>query len=157
MNQSRRVFLKGSLAGSMVAVAAGAGLLAPRAVLAAWPEAAFEAKSMEAAMQAVVGDVTPASNDDVKIKAPDIAENGSVVPITVDCALADIDVISVLARENARPLCVNYHMTDGVDGYVSTRIKMGKTSEVMAVVKTKDGKMFSAKKSVKVTLGGCGG
>ena len=156
MEKSRRVFLKGTLAGSMVAVAAGAGLLTPGAVLAAWPAAAFEAKSVKDAMTALVGTDQSQESADITIKAPDIAENGSVVPITVETAMQNLQSIGVLASENALPLAVLYEMTGSMDGYVSTRIKMGKTSDVVAVVRAGD-KVFTTTKSVKVTLGGCGG
>jgi sulfur-oxidizing protein SoxY len=156
MNQARRIFLKNTLAGSLLTVAAGAGLLSPRLVLAAWPEKAFEARSIDDAVKALVGSSDATDSTDVKVKAPDIAENGSVVPITVESSLAGIEAINVMVLENARPLAVSYNMTDGVAGYVATRIKMGKTSDVIAIVKA-GGKLHRATKAVKVTLGGCGG
>lgn len=156
MNQSRRVFLKGTLTGSLFAVAVGAGLLRPRAVLAAWPKAAFEAESIDEAMKALTGmDSVPASPE-VMIKAPDIAENGSVVPITVSTEMPQLESISVLVKANARPLCVTFNMTESMEGFASTRVKMGKTSDVIAIVKA-GGQVYSATKPVKVTLGGCGG
>ncbi|MGD8484273.1 MAG: thiosulfate oxidation carrier protein SoxY, partial [Thioalkalispiraceae bacterium] len=79
----RRTFLKGSLAGSAVAVAVGAGLLSPRAVLAAWPKSAFEAKNVQDAMNGLFGSAQSAPSSDINIKAPDIAENGAVVPVSV--------------------------------------------------------------------------
>jgi len=156
MNQARRIFLKNTLAGSLLTVAAGAGLLSPRMVLAAWPEKAFEARSIDDAVKALVGSSDATDSTDVKVKAPDIAENGSVVPITVESSLTGIEAINVMVVENARPLAVSYNMTDGVAGYVATRIKMGKTSDVIAIVKA-GGKLHRATKAVKVTLGGCGG
>jgi sulfur-oxidizing protein SoxY len=155
MKTSRRIFLKGTLAGSMVAVAAGAGMLVPTRVLAAWSSAAFESKDMNTAIKELTG-TTETVAGNVKVKAPDIAENGSVVPITVESDLESIESISIFAKANVYPLAVNYDMTDAMSGYVSTRIKMGKTSEVVAIIKA-GGKVYSAKKSVKVTLGGCGG
>ena len=156
MNMKRRTFLKGTLAASTVGMAVGAGLLTPRAVLAAWPKAAFEAKSVAEAMQDLVGTDTAAEGD-IKIKAPDIAENGAVVPITIDTDMKGVQSISILAKENASPLTCSYQLAANTDPFVSTRIKMGKTSDVIAVVKTGDGKVYSAKKEVKVTIGGCGG
>jgi sulfur-oxidizing protein SoxY len=156
MNQSRRIFLKNTLAASLLTVAAGAGLLTPRLVLAAWPEKAFDAKSIDDAVKALVGSMDISDSKDVKIKAPDIAENGSVVPITVESSLANIEAMNVMVLTNARPLAVHYNMTNGVAGYAATRIKMGKTSDVIAIVKA-DGKLHRATKGVKVTLGGCGG
>lgn len=156
MNMKRRTFLKGTLAAGTVSMAVGAGLLTPRAVLAAWPKAAFEAKSVAEAMQGIVG-TDQASGGDITIKAPDIAENGAVVPITVDTGISGVRSISILAEQNASPLTSAYQLADNTQPFISTRIKMGKTSDIIAVVKTGDGKVYSAKKEVKVTIGGCGG
>lgn len=156
MNMKRRVFLKGSLASGMVAVAVGAGLVSPRQVLAAWPKAAFEAKDVNAAMKGVVGtDLAPAS-DAIKLDAPDIAENGAVVPVKVTANMDGVESITLMAEQNQTPLVASFNLTGGAQGYISTRIKMGKTSNVIAVVKA-GGKVYSARKEVKVTIGGCGG
>ena len=156
MNMKRRVFLKGSLASGMVAVAVGAGLVSPRQVLAAWPKDAFEAKNVSDAMNGVVGtDLAPAS-DAIKLDAPDIAENGAVVPVKVTANMDGVESITILAEKNQTPMIASFNMAAGTQGYISTRIKMGKTSNVIAVVKA-GGKVYSARKEVKVTIGGCGG
>ncbi len=152
----RRSFLKGTLAGSAVAVAVGAGLLSPRAVLAAWPKAAFEAKSVNDAMKGLFGSADNTPSGDIKIKAPDIAENGAVVPVSVSTSLGKVDSIAVIAEKNGTPLASNFRLGASAIPNVSTRIKMGKTSDVIAVVKA-NGKAYSARKNVKVTIGGCGG
>jgi len=152
----RRSFLKGSLAGSTLAVAAGAGLLTPVQVLAAWPKAAFAAKDVPDAIKGVVGTDTTKASSDIKIKAPDIAENGAVVPVSVETTMAGVDSITILVAKNTTPLTANFHLAKNCKGYVSTRIKMGKTSDVIAVVKAGKG-VYSARKEVKVTIGGCGG
>lgn len=158
MNNSRRVFLRGTIASSLVAVAAGSGLLVPGKVLAAaWPEAAFGAKNQKDALKALVGSASIVDSKQVRIKAPAIAENGAVVPITVSADFDNLESISLMALENAMPLVVSFKMTKGVNSSVSTRIKMGKTSDVVALARTTDGKVYSTKASVKVTLGGCGG
>lgn len=156
MNANRRLMLKGATATGALAIAAGAGLLAPRAVLAAWPKAAFDAENVEDALNAAMGGSDAAASGDIKIKAPDIAENGAVVPITISTKLEGVESISLIAKENPSPLTSSFVMGAGAVGFVSTRIKMGKTSEVIAVVKA-DGKLLSASKEVKVTIGGCGG
>ena len=152
----RRTFLKGSMAGSAVAVAVGAGLLTPQSVLAAWPKAAFESKGVDKTMTALLGSTDTTASKDIKIKAPDIAENGAVVPVSVTAGQSGIESIAILAAANASPLCASFDMSSSAEGYVSTRIKMGKTSKVIAVVKA-GGKVYSASKDVKVTIGGCGG
>lgn len=157
MNMKRRTFLKGTLAGSLVGIAAGAGLLRPSAVLAEdWPKQAFDAKTMDEAMKALYGGEAPAASNEIEIKAPQIAENGAVVPVTVSTTLKDVDQISIIAKENPSPLTSSYILAKNTEPYVATRIKMGKTSDVVAVVKS-GGKLFSASKEVKVTIGGCGG
>jgi sulfur-oxidizing protein SoxY len=92
---------------------------------------------------------------DIKIKAPDIAENGSVVPVTISTGLSNVESITILAESNGTPLVGSFDLS-GAEAYVSTRIKMAKTGNVIAVVKS-GGKMYSGKKEVKVTIGGCGG
>ena len=152
----RRTFLKGSLASSTVAIAVGAGLISPSTVLAAWPKAAFSAKNMQDALTAVaLGGKASASNK-IKLKAPDIAENGAVVPVTVSTSIPGITDIAIIVEKNGTPLAANFKLSGSSKGFVATRIKMGKTSNVIAVVKA-GGKSYSARKDVKVTIGGCGG
>jgi sulfur-oxidizing protein SoxY len=152
----RRVFLKGTLASSAVAVAVGAGLLSPRKVMAAWPTNAFEAKSVQAALQGALGGDLTSPSDAIEIKAPEIAENGAVVPVTVSTKLPNPDLITLLAEGNQTPLAATFTLAANANGMVATRIKMGKTSNVIAVVRS-GGKLYSARKEVKVTIGGCGG
>ncbi len=152
----RRTFLKGSLAGTTVAVAVGAGLLSPRAVLAAWPKSAFAAKTVQDALSAIYGSADTSPSNDIKIKAPDIAENGAVVPVTISTSIPGISDIAIIVEKNGLPLAANFKLSSSSKGFVATRIKMGKTSNVIAVVKA-GGKSYSARKDVKVTIGGCGG
>jgi sulfur-oxidizing protein SoxY len=154
-SMKRRTFLKGSLATGAVGLAVGAGLLTPQMVLAAWPKAAFEATSVDDALSGLYGSTTLTGSDQIKIKAPDIAENGAVVPVSVTTDLA-AESISIIAEKNASPLAASFILGSDTEGYVSTRIKMGKTASVIAVVKTGD-KLYSTGKEVKVTIGGCGG
>jgi len=151
----RRTFMKGTLAVSSVAVAVSAGLLSPSTVLAAWPKSAFTAKSVPDALSGL-GVSTTAASGDIKIKAPDIAENGAVVPVTVSTSIGGVTSIAILAEKNGSPLAANFNLKGSAKGFVATRIKMQKTSAVIAVVKA-GGKAFSARKEVKVTIGGCGG
>ena len=156
MNSKRRTLLKGTLAAGAVGVAASAGLLAPRTVLAAWPKAAFSARGVDASLEALYGSDKAADAKNIKIKAPDIAENGAVVPVTVSSTIANVESISIFVAKNPTPLTSSYALGSSTDAYIGTRIKMGKTSDVVAVVKA-GGKLYSAKKEVKVTIGGCGG
>lgn len=156
MKQTRRTFLKGAGAASTIAVAIGAGLLKPSGVLAAeWNKSAFDAKTPADALKGIGAGAT-ADSKDILIKAPDIAENGAVVPVEITSRIAGTQSISILAAANAQPLVADFDLANGAEGYVSTRIKMGKTSSVQAVVQA-GGKYYSAAKEVKVTIGGCGG
>ena len=152
---NRRTLLKSTVAATTVAVAASAGLLTPGQVLAAYPNAAFEAKDAATALSAALGSGSYEHSDDIKIKAPDIAENGSVVPVTISSTLAGVESISLLSESNNSPLVASFNL-NGSQAFISTRIKMGKTGNVLAVVKS-GGKLYANKKEVKVTIGGCGG
>ncbi len=155
-SMKRRIFLKGSLATGAVGMAVSTGLLAPRVSLAAWSKTAFEATDVNAGLSALYGSSSMTKSDKVKIKAPDIAENGAVVPISVTTSVDGVSSISIFADKNATPLAADFVLGPGTQGYVSTRIKMGKTANVVAVVKAGD-KLYSSSKEVKVTIGGCGG
>ena len=152
----RRVFLKGSAAAGTVAAAAVAGLITPQAVLAAWNEAAFKSKTVEEAIKNLTGADAAEESADIAIKAPDIAENGAVVPITISSSIAGVTAMSIIADKNPSPLAASFTLGEGAVADVSTRIKMGKTGNVIALVQAGD-KVYSAKKEVKVTIGGCGG
>lgn len=156
MKTTRRTFLKSTAAASVVGVAVSAGLLTPRTVFAAWPKAAFEATSLDAALSKAFGSTALTDSNDIKLKAPDIAENGAVVPITVSSGISGIKSISIIVPANNNPLTASFSLSGRSVGFVSTRIKMGKTSDVVVVVKTSN-KLYTTKKEVKVTIGGCGG
>ena len=156
MNSKRRTFLKTAGGASTIAIAAAAGLIKPTSVLAVeWNKAAFEAKGVADAMKAV-GAAGAGDSKDILIKAPDIAENGAVVPVEVTSKIAGTSHIMLMVEKNPSPLTANFHLENGAEGYVSTRIKMGQTSNVRAVVQA-GGKSYTAVKEVKVTIGGCGG
>lgn len=156
ISMKRRTFLKGSVAAGVVGAAVSAGLLTPRQVLAAWPKAAFEAKTVDDALNALAGSSQLQGSDKISIRAPDIAENGAVVPVSITSSIPGIESISIIAEKNAAPLTASFNLGKGAEGFVATRIKMGKTSSVIAVVKA-GGKLYSTGKEVKVTIGGCGG
>ena len=152
----RRTLLKGSLSAGVTSVAAAAGLLTPQMVMAAWPKSAFEAKGVDAAVKSLLGSSSLAASGDISIKAPPIAENGAVVNVAVSTKLKNVSSISILVEKNGQPLTSNFNLASVTEPFVKTRIKVAKTSSVIAVVKS-DGKLFSAGREVKVTIGGCGG
>ena len=155
IDRSRRIVLK--CAGGIAALTAGviAGLVKPsNAVAAQWNKAGFDSKAMSEAVKAL-GAGNLVESKEIVITAPDIAENGAVVPVAVTSKIANTQQISIIAEKNPRPLLATFDVSSGNEGYISTRIKMGETSNVWAVVKA-DGKFYSAKKEVKITVGGCG-
>jgi sulfur-oxidizing protein SoxY len=148
--------LKGTGAAGTVAVALAAGLLKPGQVLAAeWNKPAFESKGIIDALKAIGGSAA-ADSKDIVIKAPDIAENGAVVPVEVTSKIPGTESIAIVVEKNDRPLIAVFNLLGGAEGFVSTRIKMAQTSDIKILVKA-GGKMYTAKKEVKVTIGGCGG
>ena len=153
----RRSFLKGTLATGAAVVAVNAGLLTPATVLADWNKADFEAKKVDEAIKAVFGSASTAESGDLVLKAPEIAENGAVTPVTVDATkMSGVEAIAILADKNPTPLVCVYNYSGPALGYVSTRIKMGETMNVIAIAKA-GGKLYKAQQQVKVTIGGCGG
>lgn len=144
--------MQGALAASAAGMAVSAGLLAPRMVLA--DGGAFEAKTLDEALKAMA--VTPEESDKIKIKAPEIAENGAVVPVTITADMDGVTELSILVEKNPTPLAATFILGEGAKPEASTRIKMGATSNVIALAKAGD-KTYSAKQEVKVTIGGCGG
>ena len=153
-DMKRRVFLKGSVA---TAAAVGASLLTPQMVLAKWNEEAFHAKSVADAAKTLLGlEGDAEASDKINIKAPDIAENGAVVPVTVSVDMEGVETIAILAANNPSPLVATFTMGEGGVPFARANIKMGKTSDDIAMV-TAGGKTMMAKKEVKVTIGGCGG
>ena len=127
----------------------------PAARAAEWNKAAFEIKNLQEAIKAV-GAQSPVRSDAIEIKAPDIAENGAVVPVSIESKLPNTQSISLFIEKNPQPLAASFDIPADTAPLVSTRVKMGESSDVYAVVKA-DGKFFVAKKEIKVTLGGCGG
>jgi sulfur-oxidizing protein SoxY len=155
MSETRRDFIK--LTG-VFGLLAAAGLLSAEEALAqqqAWNKAAFEAKNLNDAVKALGGAGVTQSKD-ITITAPDIAENGAVVPIGVTSKIANTQNIYILVDKNPNWLAAGFGIPEGTEPNVATRIKMGQTSNVLALVKANN-QFYVASKEVKVTLGGCGG
>ncbi len=151
----RRSVLKVFFTGIALSVAPWLRRARAAADAAQWPKDAFAQKSEADAIKTLYGKAAEVS-DKVKLDAPEIAENGAVVPISVSSALPDVTSIAVLVSENPFPLAAYYKVAPGTSGLVGNRLKMAKTSKVTALVEA-GGKIYSASKEVKVTVGGCGG
>jgi len=156
MNMNRRQLLKSAGSTSLLAVLMGAGLLKPGFAFAAdWNQPAFGATDLAGAIKGM-GASDPTPSTEISFTAPDIAENGAVVPVTITSKLPNTQSISVIVEKNPNPLTAVFEIPAGTEPGITTRVKMGQTSNVIALVKA-DGKYYSATKEVKVTLGGCGG
>ena len=154
---TRRLILQG--AGLVALVGLGHIPFSAGPALAAandkYPEDAFKVKSEADAIKSLYGK-TAEPSDKVKLDAPEIAENGAVVPISVSTTLTEVTSISFLVSENPNALAASYKIPAGTIPSVANRLKMAKTSNVIAIVEA-GGKLYSATKEVKVTVGGCGG
>jgi sulfur-oxidizing protein SoxY len=150
---TRRDVLSSSL--KVATLLALAGVL-PRPALAAWNKGAFEAKSLADAVKAFGGNA-PAESKDITLTAPDIAENGAVVPIGVATTLPGVRRMLILVEKNPKTLAAAFDVNDAIEPNFSTRVKMGQSSNVFGVAMLADGSVAFAQKEVKVTLGGCGG
>jgi len=151
---SRRSALKRT--GALAATALAAGLLRPADALADWNKGAFESKTVADALKNLkIG--AAADSKDILIRAPDIAENGAVVPVEIQSNIPGTRAIAVLIEKNPFPYVGTFDFAAGTLPFVALRVKMGETSNVRIVVATADGKFYAAVKEVKVTIGGCGG
>jgi sulfur-oxidizing protein SoxY len=156
MNDDRRKVLKGTGGMAVMGLAVSAGLFKPGSAWAqGWNKAAFETKSLADTVKAMGGSGATESKD-IVISSPDIAENGAVVPFTISSRVPKTESIALLVEKNPNSLAASFNIPAGTEAGVTTRVKMGQTSNVTALVKA-DGKFYYTTKEVKVTMGGCGG
>jgi sulfur-oxidizing protein SoxY len=148
---NRRQWLKVALSMG----AATAVLMSPLRALANIREG-FKAETVDGALQSVLGDLPVEESDLIKFKIPDIAENGAVVPVSISTEIAGVTAISIVIENNPNPLTSRFEISPDVFADVSTRVKMGASSNVRIYVETPN-KIFTTAKAVKVTIGGCGG
>ena len=151
--QTRREMLAQSA--TVAGLLASVGML-PATAQAAWTAAAFESKTLADAVKAL-GGAAPVESKDVIVTGPDIAENGAVVPVGCSTTLPGVKRMMLMVEKNPSVLASVFDVTDAVDASLTTRVKMGQSSNVFAVAMMNDGKVLYAVKEIKVTLGGCGG
>jgi len=149
----RRRALKTGGGVGLLCLLAASGLIQPGIASAEWQKAAFAAKNMDEALDAL-GITIPEESTFIKLTIPDIAENGAVVPVTVESSLSRTEQIAILVDKNPTALVANFVIPEGTEGYISTKIKMAQTATVIALVKV-NGKFYRASREVKVTAGGC--
>ena len=156
MNLLRRAFIKNAGAVGAVAVAVATGLLKPGAAFAAaWNSLAFASKDMAGALKNAGYDGA-AESSDIMIKAPEIAENGAVVPVSATSNIPGTTSMAIFVEKNPNPMVADFEFLNGAEPYIATRVKMAKTSIVRVSVKA-GGKNYTNSREVKVTIGGCGG
>ncbi len=153
----RRTVLKGLSAAALAGFGLAAGIAVPALADDApgWPRDAFKQTKEDDAIKALYGKSVEPS-DKISLDVPEIAENGAVVPVAVSVSLAGVTSLAILVPENPFALAASYKIPEGTEPAVACRLKMAKTSQVVAVAEA-GGKLYSASKEVKVTLGGCGG
>lgn len=140
----------------VAALGLAASVLAPVRLLAAeWNKAAFDAKALPDAIKGI-GAGGIAESDKIELKAPEIAENGAIVPVEVTSRIPGTQSIWIIADKNPQPLVAEFDFTEAMEPFISTRIKMGESSKVRVIVKAA-GKFYETTRDVKVTIGGCGG
>lgn len=151
MNTTRRSLLKTTGA---FGILLAAGLITAKQAFAADARAGFDAKSLSEALATLGG--TAVDSKDIAITTPDIAENGAVVPVSVNSSIPNTQEIYIFVEKNPTPLAAVFMIPADTESQVQTRLKMGQSTNVVVVVKA-NGKLFTASKETKVTLGGCGG
>ncbi len=152
MQENRRLLLK-SVLGFTTLVGAVAAM--PKLALAKWSKA-FDNGTVDGALKDLYSTDSFTNSDEITLKVPEIAENGAVVPVTVETKLPNVTNISILADKNPQPLAASFDLPEGTAADVSIRIRLGETQTVKAVVMS-DGKLYETEQEVKVTIGGCGG
>lgn len=147
---ARRRMLLAILGSALAApLAWAARLLAPR------PSEAFQAENANQTLRALYGDANIQASDKIRITAANLAENGAVVPIKIEVGINAVRAVSIIAVENPIPLVGQFILGKTTTGFIATRIKLAQSGDVIAVVETADG-LYQARKTIEVTIGGCG-
>jgi len=156
MTETRRAFIKKTLSVSAYSIASTLGWLMPLKAMAQWQAENFTPGKLDDSITRLYKGQKIADSKDIELKIPTIAENGAVVPLTVSSRLGDVRAISIFVAKNPVPLAAHFKLSPELDAFVSARIKMAETSDVIVVAETGSG-LYSARQLVKVTIGGCGG
>lgn len=160
-DQKRRGFLKGVLGAGVASFALGSGLVPLRVEAASvpdvsdWPKKAFGTPGVDETIAELYG-MEATESDKISMDLPTIAQNGAVVPVTVESTLPNVTGVALLVAKNPNALAAYFDIPEGTKPFVANRLKMAETTDVVAVV-ISDGKAYKTTKNVKVTVGGCGG
>lgn len=150
----RRIFLQAVLTGAAYATLAGAGLLKPQTVLARWPSDVFHAQTLDAALYALTGGAVITASDGVVLKMAEQAQDGRTVPLEVISRLPDTRSIALLSEQNPFPALSRFELTAAVAPALSTRIKVGGSGRIIALVEA-GGRYYSTTHRIEVSTGGC--
>lgn len=150
--ERRRLLLKGLISSSLLGIVT----FLPKLALATWPKKAFLSTTTASAIAELEPTLTVEKSKEITIKAPKLAENGSIVWVEISTTIENVESISIFVEKNPTPLAAKFIFGEQAETFIYTRIKMRESSPVIALVKA-DGKLYSAQRNVKVTLGGCGG
>lgn len=156
INHDRRDAIKSGGAIAVFGLFVAAGLVRPAAAQSTWNDKAFAAKGVDNVVKSLGGATATQTRDVTWGTTPEIAENGAVVPISVTSNIPNTQSIAILVEKNPNTLAASFDIPAGTDANVSTRVKIGESSNVHALIKA-DNKYFVATREIKVTLGGCGG
>jgi sulfur-oxidizing protein SoxY len=151
----RRTLLRAAFSAAQLSLLVGAGLV-PRQVLGTWPDAAFHAETRSDVERLLFGERAIEESEQVEIEAPDIAENGRIVPVEIRTSLPGATSVALLSETNPAPLLARANLTPHIAPRVALRVKLGGTGNLIAIVEA-DGGLYRTSRSVKVTAGGCGG
>ncbi|MEQ1635374.1 MAG: thiosulfate oxidation carrier protein SoxY [Methylococcales bacterium] len=156
MPSNRRTFIKQSLVAGAYASLISNGLFKSTKTQAAWIAENFSPATLTDTLQKIYRNAEIIDSEAIALKLPRVAENGAVVPVTVTSSLPNVNEITLFVAKNPTPLSISFKLSPVMDAFVSTRIKMAETCNVIAVVNS-EGKLYKARKEVTVTIGGCGG
>jgi sulfur-oxidizing protein SoxY len=156
MLETRRKFIQKTIRFTAYVISATGGLFNTVIANAAWPADNFKETQLNDTLQQVFGDQKFIETNQIQVKLPKIAENGAVVPIIITSNLEKVETFTILAEKNPAPLVAQFTLANETEAYVSARIKMAETSDIIVIAKADD-IYYSKRIAVKVTIGGCGG
>ncbi len=154
---ARRYWLKRGVSATTLAMVAASGLLLPRQLLAHWPRDAYQAKTVEDALMALLGEADMVDDDAVYFSVgspPTYAVNGATVPVEINTTLKNIEHIALLVEKNPSPLAMSFVPDEDVMLPFKTMLKVAEDSDMLAVIRA-EGKLYVTRRYVEIDIGGC--
>lgn len=152
MRSTRRVFINKMLMLTSYTV----GLTFSKLSVANWLASDFHPQNFDTTLAELLSGQTLQTSNKINLKLPKIAENGSVVPITITSSIKNIDTVYILSEKNPVPLIAKFSLVPDLEAFIGARFKMKETCDVIVIVKAEN-QYYQTRQKVKVTLGGCGG